>query len=237
MTDREPYFAGIAALMGDPARANILAALMDGRAMTAKELALIAGVSPPTTSGHLGKLVDGKLLEVIVQGRYRYYRLADSLVACAIEGIMALSSADPARRRRPASPASEALRAARTCYDHLAGRLGVSLMDRLLGEGHIQPSDADFRVTKRGAAFFQGLGIDVAAVARQRRGFARPCLDWSERRPHLAGALGAALTGQCFEHGWIERFREGRAVAITSAGRDALRDKFGIDVVPQDAAR
>jgi DNA-binding transcriptional ArsR family regulator len=213
MTDREPYFAGIAALMGDPARANILAALMDGRAMTAKELALIAGVSPPTTSGHLGKLVDGKLLEVIVQGRYRYYRLADSLVACAIEGIMALSSADPARRRRAVSPASEALRAARTCYDHLAGRLGVSLMDRLLGEGHIQPSDADFRVTKRGDTF------------------------WSERRPHLAGALGAALAGQCFERGWIERFREGRAVAITAAGRDALRDKFGIDVAAQDGAR
>jgi DNA-binding transcriptional ArsR family regulator len=230
MIVREPYFAGIAALMGDPARANILAALMDGRAMTAKELALIAGVSPPTTSGHLGKLVDGKLLEVIVQGRYRYYRLADSLVACAIEGIMALSGADESRRRRPISPGSEALRAARTCYDHLAGRLGVSLMDRLLGEGHIQPSEADFRVTKRGDNFFRDIGIDVASVAHQRRGFARPCLDWSERRPHLAGALGAALARQCFALGWIERFREGRAVAVTAAGRSGLRDTFGIDL-------
>src|SRR3984957_21162468 len=107
MADREPYFAGIAALMGDPARANILAALMDGRAMTAKELALIAGVSPPTTSGHLGKLVDGKLLEVIVQGRYRYYRLADSLVACAIEGIMALSGAGPSTGGGPPLPAPQ----------------------------------------------------------------------------------------------------------------------------------
>jgi DNA-binding transcriptional ArsR family regulator len=230
MITREPYFAGIAALMGDPARANILAALMDGRAMTAKELSLIAGVSPPTTSGHLGKLVEGKLLNVIVQGRYRYYRLADSLVACAIEGIMALSGAEEPRRRRPISPSSEALRAARTCYDHLAGRLGVGLMDRLLGDGHIQPSDPDYRVTKRGDNFFREFGIDVASVARQRRGFARPCLDWSERRPHLAGALGAALTRHCFELGWIERLREGRAVAVTASGYAGLRGTFGIDL-------
>jgi DNA-binding transcriptional ArsR family regulator len=233
MNAREPYFAGVAALMGDPARANILAALMDGRAMTAKELSLVAGVSPPTTSGHLAKLVDGKLLNVIAQGRYRYYRLADSLVVCAIEGIMALSGMEEPRRRRPISPGSEALRAARICYDHLAGRLGVSLMDRLLGDGYIQPTDADFRVTKRGDSFFRDMGIDVASVIRQRRGFARPCLDWSERRPHLAGALGAALARQCFELGWIERFREGRAIAVTVSGHTGLRDTFGIDLAPR----
>lgn len=230
MIAREPYFAGIAALMGDPARANMLAALMDGRAMTAKELSLVAGVSPPTASGHLGKLVEGRLLDVIVQGRYRYYRLANSLVARAIEAIMALSGAEEPRLRRPASRAAEALRAARTCYDHLAGRLGVDLVDRLLGQGHIQPSETDYQVTRRGNAFFAELGIDVAALARQRRGFARPCLDWSERRPHLAGALGAALARQCFALGWIERSRESRAVAITAPGRAALRERFGIDL-------
>lgn len=230
MIAREPYFAGIAALMGDPARANMLAALMDGRAMTAKELSLVAGVSPPTASGHLGKLVEARLLDVIVQGRYRYYRLANSLVARAIEAIMALSGAEEPRLRRPASRAAEALRAARTCYDHLAGRLGVDLVDRLLGQGHIQPSEADYQVTRRGNAFFAELGIDVAALARQRRGFARPCLDWSERRPHLAGALGAALARQCFALGWIERSRESRAVAITAPGRAALRERFGIDL-------
>jgi DNA-binding transcriptional ArsR family regulator len=228
MIAREPYFAGVAALMGDPARANIIAALMDGRALTAKELALIAGVSPPTASGHLGKLVDGGLLQVIAQGRYRYYRLASALVASAVEAIMALSGTPETRPRRVVSPASERLRAARTCYDHLAGRLGVALMDRFLGEGHLQPSGADFRVTRRGDAFFGGVGIDLDAVSRQRRSVARPCLDWSERRPHLAGALGAALAERCFALGWIERARDNRSVAITRPGERGLAATFGL---------
>jgi len=231
MSIREPYFAGVASLMGDPARANILAALMDGRALTAKELSLVAGVSPPTTSGHLAKLVDGGLLEVIVQGRYRYFRLANSLVACAIEGMMALSGERQPRRRSVGSRAGEALRMARTCYDHLAGKLGVAIMDRLLAQGHLHPDTADFQVSRRGQEFFGGLGIDVASVSRQRRGFARPCLDWSERRPHLAGALGAAIGSRCLETGWIERQRDSRAVIITAAGRRGFRDSFGIEIL------
>jgi DNA-binding transcriptional ArsR family regulator len=231
MSNREPYFAGVASLMGDPARANILAALMDGRALTAKELAIIAGVSAPTTSGHLAKLVDGGLLDVVEQGRYRYFRLANSLVACAIEGMMALSGERSSRRRFRAAPGGEALRVARTCYDHLAGKLGVAVMDRLLTEGHLHPDRDDFRVSKGGHDFFGDIGIDVESVARQRRGFARPCLDWSERRPHLAGALGAAVGSRCFEIGWIERQRDSRAVTITAAGRRGFRENFGIEML------
>jgi DNA-binding transcriptional ArsR family regulator len=231
MSIREPYFAGVASLMGDPARANILAALMDGRALTAKELSLVAGVSPPTTSGHLAKLVDGGLLQVIEQGRYRYFRLANSLVACAIEGMMALSGERQPRRRLANSRAGEPLRTARTCYDHLAGKLGVALMDRLLAQGHLHPGAAGFDVSRRGRVFFDGLGIDLEKVAAQRRGFARPCLDWSERRPHLAGALGAALGSRCFATGWIERQRDSRAVTITAAGRRGFRENFGIELL------
>jgi DNA-binding transcriptional ArsR family regulator len=231
MRSREPYFAGVASLMGDPARANILAVLMDGRALTAKELAHAAGVSASTTSGHLAKLVDGGLLDVITQGRFRYFRLANSLVACAIEGMMALSGERLPRRRLSGSRAGEALHLARTCYDHLAGKLGVAVMDRLLAQGHLHPGPEDFQVSQRGQAFLDGMGIDLASVASQRRGFARPCLDWSERRPHLAGALGAAIGARCFEIGWIEHQKDSRAVTITAAGRRGFRESFGIEIL------
>jgi DNA-binding transcriptional ArsR family regulator len=223
-----PYFAEVAALMGDPARANILAALMDGRAQTAKELAFVAGVSAPTTSGHLAKLVAGHLLSVEVQGRHRYYRLADPLVAAALEGVMALAAQGP-KRHRPHGPADDALRHARTCYDHLAGQVGVGLLTVLLGRGHLAPGPRDYRVTASGQALFAELGIDLAAVEAQRRSFARPCLDWSERRPHLAGALGAALTDRFFEKGYIARKADTRAVTITAAGRRMLRERFAIE--------
>lgn len=231
MVAREPYFAETAALMGDPGRANILAALMDGRARTAKELALIAGVSPQTTSGHLNKLSAGALVECLAQGRYRYYRIANPLVACAIEGLMALSHQRP--KLRPARPMPESeLRVARTCYDHLAGRLGVELLAQLLKQGHIKPGEPDYRLSKRGAEFLATLGLDAEKIAAQRRGFARPCLDWSERRPHLAGALGAAIADRCFELGWIDRMRDTRAVKITPKGASALRSKFGVTIAP-----
>lgn len=223
-----PYFAEVAALMGDPARANILAALMDGRAQTAKELAFVAGVSAPTTSGHLAKLVAGHLLAVEVQGRHRYYRLADPLVAAALEGVMALAAHGP-RRHRPHAPGDAELRHARTCYDHLAGEVGVDLLSGLLGRGHLAPGPRDYRVTSAGAALLAEIGVDLAQLARQRRGFARPCLDWSERRPHLAGALGAALTARFFEKGYLARRRDTRAVTITPAGRRMFRERFGID--------
>ncbi|MGH6882492.1 ArsR/SmtB family transcription factor [Hypericibacter sp.] len=228
---REPSFAGVASLMGDPARANILAALMDGRALTAKELAHVAGVSASTASEHLAKLVDGGLLDVITQGRFRYFRLANSLVASAIESMMVLLGERQPRRRPSSSRGGEALRVARTCYDHLAGKLGVALMDRLLTQGHLHPDVADYQVSRRGRTFFDELGVDIASASCQKRHFARSCLDWSERRPHLAGSLGAALGSRCFEIGWVQRQRDSRALVITAAGRRGFRDSFGIEIL------
>lgn len=220
MTPQNPYFAGVAALMGDPARANILAALLDGRARTAKELAFVAGVSPQTTSGHLAKLVDGGLIAPVAQGRFRYFHLAGPQVAAAIEALGVL--APQPVRRRPFGPAEQALREARTCYDHLAGRAGVALLDGLLAARHLTPDGDSYAVTASGRALLDGLGIDLDALARRRRSFARPCLDWSERRPHLAGALAAALLDRCFELGWLRRLPDTRAVLVTPEGARGL---------------
>jgi DNA-binding transcriptional ArsR family regulator len=235
MSSTEPQFATVAALLGDPARANIVRALMDGRARTAKELASVAGVTAQTASGHLGKLVAADLLSVLAQGRHRYYRLANSLVACTIESLMALAGERPLPRHRHNSALTGALRSARTCYDHLAGRLGVRIHDHLLHEGCLLPGhdgdghDHDYEVSPSGRLLLAKLGIDVDAVARQKRGFARPCLDWSERVPHLAGGLGAAIAGCCFERGWIARRADSRAVRLTAAGAVGLKALFGID--------
>jgi DNA-binding transcriptional ArsR family regulator len=223
----EPYFAEVAALMGDPGRANMLAALMDCRARTAKGLALIAGVSAPTASGHLARLVEGHLVEVAAQGRHRYFRLAGQDVAHAIESMMALSQLGP-RRHRPVAKADARLRFARTCSDHLAGCLGVALASSLCRHGQLAVVEEAYRVTRKGEALFASLGIDVATVARARRAFAPRCLDWSEREPHLAGALGAALATRCFDLGWVVRRRDTRAIRITPAGEREFRNRFGI---------
>jgi DNA-binding transcriptional ArsR family regulator len=224
-----PNIAEVGALVGDPARANMLVALMGGRALTAKELAFAAGVSPQTTSGHLARLADAHLLTCIRQGRHRYYRVASPLVARMLESITLVSAIEAPPRHRPRSPGDDALRLARTCYDHLAGRLGVALADALVGRGAVVLSDDGGEVTQEGAAFLEDrLALDLAAIPR-RRAFCRPCLDWSERRLHLAGALGAALAGRCFALGWIERIRDSRAVAITAPGQDALKEVFRID--------
>jgi DNA-binding transcriptional ArsR family regulator len=217
--------AATAALLGDPARANMLAALMDGRALTAKELAFAAHVTPQTASGHLAKLSDGGLLAAAKQGRHRYYRLASPLVGQMLEGVMAVSGSEPARATTWRG--GEALRTARTCYDHLAGRLGVALADALTERGHVALGADGGEVTEQGARFLDAFG---AAPASGRRVFCRPCLDWSERRPHLAGRLGAALACRCFELGWIARQRDTRAVAITAEGRAGFRERFGIAV-------
>lgn len=215
--------AATAALLGDPARANILAVLMDGRALTAKELAYAAHVTPQTASGHLAKLSDGGLLAAEKQGRHRYYRLASSLVGQMLEGVLAVAGPEPARATTWRG--GEALRTARTCYDHLAGRLGVALADSLTVRGHITLGTDGGEVTEQGERFLDAFG---ASPAPGRRVFCRPCLDWSERRPHLAGRVGAALACRCFELGWIARQRDTRAVAITDAGRDGFRETFGI---------
>lgn len=219
--------AEVAALVGDPARAHILGALMDGRALTAGELAYAASVSPQTASGHLAKLTEGRLLAVARQGRHRYYRLASPSVAQMLEGIMAVAANGPPRYR-PASKVDAAMRKARTCYDHLAGCLGVGLADALRRRGHVVLGEDGGEVTEEGAAFLAAFGIDLDAGRRSRRPFCRACLDWTERRPHLAGTLGAALARRCFELGWIERRRDGRALAITRAGERGLDDAFDL---------
>ena len=222
-----PSLAEIAALVGNPARANVLTALLDGRALTATELAFAAHVSPQTTSGHLTNLTEARLLVRERQGRHSYYRLASPLIGRMLEGIMAVA-ADGAQRQRPRWKGDEALRTARTCYDHLAGRLGVALAEALVQHRRIVLAEDGGQVTARGARFLDEFGIDLAAIGRRRRAFCRPCLDWSERRPHLAGSLGAALATRCFELGWIERLRQSRAVAISPVGQRGFAEVFGI---------
>lgn len=221
MSTNGPYLAEIAHLMGDPARANMLHALMDGRALTAKELAWIAGVAPQTASGHLAKLTQGGLLGVAVQGRHRYYRLAGAEVAAALEGLMVLAGLETSRRRLP-SRVGEELSRARTCYDHFAGRLGIGIHDALVQGGHLTVDEGGYGLSPSGKAVFTGLGIDPAPGTKSRRAALRPCLDWSERRPHLAGRLAAALACRCFEAGWVRRVKDSRAVILTDEGREAL---------------
>lgn len=226
-------FAEVAALVGDPARAGMLHALMDGRALTASELAGVAGIAPQTASGHLARMTAAGLVKVASQGRHRYYRLAAPAVARMIESIMQVASDMPPLRPAPRTgPRDAALRAARTCYDHLAGRLGVALADGLVAGGHVELADDAGLVTEAGMALFGRLGIDVGALAASRakraRLLCRPCLDWSERRPHLAGTVGAALCTRSFEEGWIRRIEGTRAVAVTPKGQRVFREALGV---------
>src|ERR1700720_2101481 len=198
MQDIQPSLAEVAALVGSPARANMLTALLDGRALTASELAYAGGVAPHTTSEHLAKLKEGRLVALAKQGRHSYYRLASPLIGRMLESMMAVTLAGPARYQ-PRWRGGDALRNARVCYDHLAGRLGVALADALVKREHISLSEDGGMVTPGGEEFFVAFGIEVRERGRSRRPFCRPCLDWSERRTHLAGAVGAALAARCFE--------------------------------------
>ena len=219
--------AEIAALIGDPARANMLAAMLDGRAHAAGELAASAGIAAPTASGHLGKLLEGGLIEVAAQGRHRYYRLASVDVARTLEGIMTLS-AEPAPRGRATPRIPPALREARTCYDHLAGRLGVAIADALIADETIVFDDGAAAVTEKGRVRLAQLGLDLGRpCGRSRRPLCRLCLDWSERRPHLAGMIGLALLEQLMALHWIRRKPESRAISITPLGRQELERTFG----------
>jgi len=220
--------AEIGALMGDGARANMMSALMGGQALTASELAYRAGVTAQTTSGHLAKLTEAGLLSLARQGRHRYYRLASPLVGRMLESMMAVASTQSPPRYRPASRIDDDLRQARTCYDHLAGRLGVALADALTGHGYVRLSDDGGTTTRRGEKFLTGGGIDLAAAANQRRSFCRPCLDWSERRPHIAGALGAQLADRCLALDWVQRRKDSRALIITRQGLRGFKDLLDI---------
>ena len=226
--------AEIASLVGEPARAAMLAELMDGRARTAKELARVASVTPQTASSHLSRLVSAGLLNVAKQGRHRYHCLSAPEVARMLEGIMQIASANEFKRPRAlvVGPGDAALRAARTCYDHLAGRLGVAIADRLIAQGAIEFEDDAGLVTKQGVGLLARIGIalptDRNKAVRSSRPICRPCMDWSERRPHIAGKLGAAIWTHCLEKGWIRQRKGTRALDITPKGRTALKDVFGI---------
>lgn len=220
-----PPIATVAALVGEPARASMLASLMDGRAQTASELAYVSRVTPQTASGHLGKLREAGLLALTQHGRYRYFRLASPQVAQMLEGLMVLANADGSPGRN-SWRGGEALRNARTCYDHLAGRLAVGLTDRFLATGYIRFDADGGKVTPDGLAFLGGIGLRLPAT--KRRVFCRPCMDWSERRPHVAGALGAGILDFALKRGWIERIKDSRAVEITPNGRRGFEEVFGI---------
>jgi DNA-binding transcriptional ArsR family regulator len=216
--------AAPAALIGDPTRAAFLSALADGRSLPASELAQRAGVTASTASIQLAKLAAGGLVGVEQHGRHRYYRLGDPAIAAALESLAVIAPPRPAQSRREARTGFE-LQAARTCYDHLAGLLGVALFEALLREDVLTNG---LEPTASGARRLHELGIDVDELAGGRRAFARRCLDWSERRHHLAGALGAALASRFFELGWIERTGSSRAVRLTDGGRRQLADELGV---------
>ncbi len=220
-----PNIVGIAALIGDHARAEILTALMTGQALTATELVGVAGVTKQTVSGHLAKLVDARLVAVTNQGRHRYFRLADPDVAQLLESLMGVAYRTGALRLR-SSPREPALRKARVCYDHLAGELGVMIYDSLQQRRLLRIAGEQPVLTANGRRFCAGLGIDVESLERKRRPLCLSCLDWSMRRPHLAGALGAALLRRSLELGWVRRIAGSRVVAFSPSGERALRAQF-----------
>lgn len=222
-----PSIVRVAALIGDHARAEVLTALLADRALTATELAGIAGVTKQTISAHLAKLRGAGLVSVEHQGRHRYFRLADHDVAQLLESLMGVAFRTGAVRLR-SSPREPALRKARVCYDHLAGELGVLAFEALLARRVFKSDTNGLTLTNAGADWFTELGIDAAAAASKRRAFCRPCLDWGERRHHLGGALGTALLVRLFELGWARRAKDSRIVSFTPEGELAFRALFAV---------
>ncbi|MPZ48821.1 MAG: helix-turn-helix domain-containing protein [Dehalococcoidia bacterium] len=217
MSTNEPDIASTAALVGNPSRAAILAALLDGRALPAGELARAAGISPQTASSHLERLLAGNLLRVEIQGKHRYYRLRGYAVADLLELLSTISLPKALPER------NDALARGRTCYGHLAGRLGVYITDAMRDKKLLGP---DMKPTPEGTAWFSELGIEIGAL--KRTPLARPCLDWSERRHHLAGALGVALATRMFELRWLAKSREPRVVRLTQEGSREMRSRLGL---------
>jgi DNA-binding transcriptional ArsR family regulator len=221
--------AEIAGLIGDPSRAHMLSVLMDGRALTSLELSIAAGVTPQTASSHLAKLCGSRLLTVERKGRRSYYRLASAGVAHTLESVMALTASAP-QYLQPMPGLDDELRAVRSCYDHLAGQLGVAITDSLVSRGHIVFEDDVGEVTESGREFITRLGLDLKL--NSRRPACLPCLDWSERRLHVAGRLGAQIASLCFERNWLVRKRGTRSLSVTDAGRKMLPRAFTIELPP-----
>jgi len=224
----------VAATIGEPARARMLCCLMDGRARTSTELAMLAGVSPSTASVHLQKLSGQRLVRVTAQGKHRYYRLEGPRVARLLEGL-SLIAGDGAKQAKFAANTPNYLRAARTCYDHIAGLLGVALHDRMRAMGWIASRNGDgarggteYELTRAGEVALQAMGADVKRALELRRRFAYECLDWSERRPHIGGALGAVLLGIALKRKWVVQDLDSRALEVTATGRREMAVRFGV---------
>jgi DNA-binding transcriptional ArsR family regulator len=222
-----PSLSAVAGLIGEPARAAMLSALMGGQALPAGDLAQQAYVTPQTASAHLSKLVAGGLLEVKKVGRQRYYSLKNADVAHALEALLSIARPAPVRSQR-GSPQYQALCSARTCYDHLAGRLGIAVTQAMLHKALIDPDGPSYRLTAAGTSWLAEQRIDEQALRKGRRKFARACLDWTERQDHLGGALGAAVAGWFFENRWVQRIPNTRALLLTQAGRDGMLRALGV---------
>ncbi|WP_037306692.1 ArsR/SmtB family transcription factor [Ruegeria halocynthiae] len=223
----EPPMSRVGALIGSPARALMLTELFDGRALTATELAAVGGVSAATASEHLSLLLTGGLVTREKSGRHNYYRLASAEIANALEQLaVQTANIDPAAQscRKPRIPIQDA----RMCYDHIAGHLGVSMADALVKKGALIALDTDYEVTPKGEALFDTLGINTGDLRRSKRVFARQCLDWSERRHHLSGAVGAALANLAFDRGWITRTTTRRVLIVTPVGQREMKTHLGI---------
>jgi len=220
-----PDIAQTAALIGDPARANMLVALMDGHALTATELAQEAGVTKQTASSHLARLTEGGLLKREVQGRHHYFRLNGADVGAALEALMGVSASRTGPRTRP-GPRDPALRHARVCYDHLAGEMGVQLYEHAQGAGWISGDGTALTLTEAGHAAFSEFGIALEPLQENRRPLCRACLDWSMRRHHLAGGIGKALLQSFYDRGWARRLPGSRIVSFTPQGERAFQGYF-----------
>lgn len=218
----------LAGILSDTSRVAMISALLDGRSLTARELSHGAAITPQTASFHLGKLSAAGLVEVVPQGRHKYFRLASGDVTASLKSMLA---AVPASAAKPAAKKQNAVCFARTCYGHLAGRLGVAVAEALVEQGYIRGNgDEDFLITERGRAFFASHGLDHSDLKRSRRRLASQCLDWSERHPHVGGALGHALTRLFLDRKWLRTTSGKRDVVVTDTGRDGLRALLQIDV-------
>ncbi|MGM1048980.1 MAG: ArsR/SmtB family transcription factor [Bacillota bacterium] len=224
-----PNVAIVATLVSEASRAAILTVLLDGRFHPASELAYLAGIKPQTASFHLTKMVDANVVTVEKQGRHRYYGIRNHEVAQIMESFLSIAPPIEIKSLKQASE-DKAMRLARTCYDHLAGNLGVQLTDSLIKTGVIYEEKDRFTVTEKGEEFFKSFQIDLEWVKKKRRSFSHKCLDWSERRHHLAGALGNSLLERLLELNWVQRLPKTRAIKITSEGKHGLKEIFLIDV-------
>ena len=216
--------ARIAALVGEPARASMLLALGDGKALPAGELAACGAVSAPTASGHLGAMREAGLLEVVQQGRHRYYRIASAQVAALLESLLLVAAQSPTRALR--TRVDQRLQAGRTCYNHLAGRLGVALCDALIEREALRIDEEIAHFTRAGVALLAGFGLDTRAL--RHRPMSRTCIDWSERRHHLSGPTGVAIYRRCLELGWVRHYLDSRAVSVTKIGARGFQSTFGL---------